>query len=144
MKTIAIIPYLGYKNAEKAIEWLCNAFGFTEHLVVRGENGVIVHAELTLDKVMIMLGSAEHNNESEFSKYLKHPADMGSCETQTPYIIIEDSYLDEHFAKAKSCGAKIIIELRAEDYGGRNYSCADLEGHLWSFGSYNPWASANK
>ena len=144
MKTTAIIPYLGYKNAQKAIEWLCNAFGFEEHLVVRSDNDLIAHAELKLDKVMVMLGSAQHNNETAFSKYLKHPADIGNCETQTPYIIMEDNYLDEHFAKAKSYGAKIIIELRTEDYGGRNYSCADLEGHLWSFGSYNPWTSENK
>jgi hypothetical protein len=24
-------------------------------------------------------------------------------------------------------------------YGGRGYSCKDLEGHIWSFGTYNPW-----
>ena len=60
MEATAIIPYLGYKNAPKAIEWLCNAFGFEVHLVVPADNGLIVHAELKLDKVMIMLGSAEH------------------------------------------------------------------------------------
>ena len=144
MAAITIIPYLGYKDAPKAIEWLCNAFGFQKHLVVPDEDDVIVHAELKLDKLMIMLGSAEHNNETEFSKYLKHPAEMGGCETQTPYIIMDDGDLDEHFAKAKSSGAKIIVELRSEVYGGRNYSCADLEGHLWSFGSYNPWKNENK
>src|SRR5580704_12147338 len=26
-----------------------------------------------------------------------------------------------------------------EDYGGRGYTCRDLEGHIWSFGSYDPW-----
>jgi len=144
MKATSIIPYLGYKDAPKAIEWLCSVFGFEKHLVVPGDNGVIVHAELKLDKVMIMLGSADHNKESEFSKYLKHPSDTGGCETQTPYIIMEDSYLDDHFAKAKAGRAKIIIELRAEEYGGRNYSCADLEGHLWSFGSYDPWKAESK
>ena len=25
------------------------------------------------------------------------------------------------------------------DYGGRGYACRDLEGHLWWFGSYDPW-----
>jgi len=144
MTAIAIIPYLGYKNAPKAIEWLCNAFGFQEQLVVPGENNQIVHAELKLDSVLIMLGSSEHNIETAFSKYLKHPAEMGGCETQTPYVVMDDEDLDEHFAKAKSYGAKIIIELRSETYGGRNYSCADLEGHLWSFGSYNPWKNENK
>jgi transposase len=41
-----------------------------------------------------------------------------------------DSLLDGH------------IEIRDEDYGGRDYSCRDPEGHVWNFGSYDPWASA--
>jgi len=90
MKATSLIPYLGYKDAPAAIEWLCTAFGFEKHLVVPGANGMIVHAELKLDRIMIMLGSADHNKESEFSKYLKHPSQTGGCETQTPYIIIVD------------------------------------------------------
>ncbi|HEX7441145.1 MAG TPA: hypothetical protein VF319_13720 [Caldimonas sp.] len=27
-----------------------------------------------------------------------------------------------------------------EDYGGRGFSCFDLEGHLWAVGTYDPWA----
>jgi uncharacterized glyoxalase superfamily protein PhnB len=27
-----------------------------------------------------------------------------------------------------------------QDYGGRVYSARDPEGHVWSFGSYDPWA----
>jgi hypothetical protein len=26
-----------------------------------------------------------------------------------------------------------------EDYGGRGFSCRDLEGRLWNFGTYDPW-----
>ena len=36
-------------------------------------------------------------------------------------------------------GATIATEIKDEDYGGRDFSCYDLEGHLWSFGSYDPW-----
>jgi uncharacterized glyoxalase superfamily protein PhnB len=143
MKAKSVVPYLGYKDAPSAIEWLCNAFGFEKHLVVPGENRIIIHAELKFGNVMIMLGSSVHNRETEFSKHLRHPLDIGGFETQTPYIIMNDIDLEEHFEKAKSAGAKIIIELRKEDYGGRNYSCADPEGHLWSFGSYDPWKKEN-
>ena len=31
------------------------------------------------------------------------------------------------------------IEIKDEDYGGRGFSCYDLEGHLWNFGTYDPW-----
>jgi uncharacterized glyoxalase superfamily protein PhnB len=25
--------------------------------------------------------------------------------------------------------------------GGRDYTARDLEGHVWTFGTYDPWAS---
>jgi len=45
-------------------------------------------------------------------------------------------------ARAVAAGAEIVIEIKDEDYGGRDYSCRDPEGHVWNFGSYDPWASA--
>ena len=36
----------------------------------------------------------------------------------------------------------MVLEIKTEDYGGRGYSCRDVEGHLWNFGSYNPWQAA--
>jgi uncharacterized glyoxalase superfamily protein PhnB len=35
--------------------------------------------------------------------------------------------------------AKIVMNIKDEDYGGRGVSCCDLEGHLWNFGTYDPW-----
>jgi uncharacterized glyoxalase superfamily protein PhnB len=36
-----------------------------------------------------------------------------------------------------------VIEPRDRDYGGRDYTCRDREGHVWTFGSYDPWAVAS-
>jgi uncharacterized glyoxalase superfamily protein PhnB len=36
-----VIPYLRYRDAPAAIEWLCTAFGFEQQLVVPGEHGTI-------------------------------------------------------------------------------------------------------
>jgi uncharacterized glyoxalase superfamily protein PhnB len=33
-----------------------------------------------------------------------------------------------------------VMEIEDQDYGGRLYSCRDPEGHLWNFGTYDPWA----
>ncbi len=137
MTTKSIIPSINYKNAITAIEWLCNAFGFQKHLIVPNAEGKIIHAELTLDNIMIMVGSTDSG--TEFSKLIKHPSDIGGFETQSPYIVLDDKEIDEHYKRAKKYGAKIIVELKEEDYGGKNYSCYDLEGHLWNFGSYDPW-----
>ena len=135
MKATSIIPCLGYKDALTAIEWLCNAFGFEKHQVFTEENGIVSHAELKLGNVMIMIGSQQH--DSPYTRLIKHPSDIGGFETQSPYVVIEN--VDEHYARAKNHGAKIIIDLKEESYGGKNYSCYDLEGHLWNFGSYDPW-----
>ena len=46
---------------------------------------------------------------------------------------------DAHYKKAVEKGAEVVLDIKDEDYGGRGYTCKDLEGHLWSFGTYNPW-----
>jgi len=130
-----VIPALRYNDAAAAIEWLCKAFGFEKHLVVPGEHGSIAHAQLTFGNGMIMLGSAR---DDEFGRLVKPPRDLGGCGTQSPYIIVEDA--DKHYARAVAAGARIVIEIKDEDYGGRGYSCQDPEGHVWNFGTYDPWA----
>ena len=52
-----VIPALRYADAPKAIEWLCQAFGFERQLVVPGENGSIAHAQLRFGNGLFMLGS---------------------------------------------------------------------------------------
>ncbi len=42
---------------------------------------------------------------------------------------------------ARAAGAEIVMDIEDADYGGRGYSCRDLEGHVWSFGTHDPWAS---
>ena len=44
-----------------------------------------------------------------------------------------------HYERAKAAGAEIIDDYAEQDYGGAGYSCRDPQGHLWWFGSYNPW-----
>ena len=50
---------------------------------------------------------------------------------------------DAHYRAAPTRPApRSCSHLETKDYGGRGYTCRDLEGHLWSFGSYDPWATA--
>jgi uncharacterized glyoxalase superfamily protein PhnB len=129
-----VIPSLRYQDAPKAIEWLCDTFGFEKNLVVPGEGGRIAHAQLTFGNGMIMLGSVD---AGEYGRHLKQPAETGGAVTQSIYIIVPDT--DAHYSRARAAGATIVIDIKDEDYGGRGYTCRDLEGHIWSFGSYNPW-----
>jgi uncharacterized glyoxalase superfamily protein PhnB len=131
-----VIPCLRYRNAPAAIEWLCQAFGFEKHLVVPGEGDTIVHAQLSFGNGMIMLGSVL---DTEFGQLMKQPDEIDGAETQTAYVIVSDA--DAVYARAKTAGAQIVLDIKDDDYGGRGFSCRDLEGHLWNFGTYDPWGA---
>ncbi len=132
--TATIIPTLRYSDAVSAIEWLCRAFGFEEHLVVPGDGGGIAHAQLKFGNGMIMLGSVRAD---EFGQMIKQPVEVDGAETQSPYVIVEN--VDSHCEQAKSAGAIMVMEPADQPHGGRFYSCRDIEGHLWNFGTYDPW-----
>lgn len=132
--TATIIPCLRYADASAAIDWLCRAFGFEAQMVVPGENGTVAHAQLRFGNGMIMLGSVRPD---EFGSLIKQPSAIEGAETQCPYIVVDDA--DTHFAQANAAGAEIIMEVEDQPHGGRLYSCCDPEGHLWNFGTYDPW-----
>lgn len=133
-----VVSCLRYRNAPAAIDWLCNVFGFDRHAVYPGEGDTIAHAQLTFPGGgMIMLGSVE--NQSEWGKLVKQPDEIDGCETQSVYLVTTDA--DAIYAKAKAAGAEIVIEIKDEEYGGRGFTCRDLERHLWTVGTYNPWQS---
>jgi uncharacterized glyoxalase superfamily protein PhnB len=130
-----IIPALRYRNRAAAIDWLYKAFGFERKMVVPGEGGSIAHAELTLGNGMIMLGDAE----TEYGWLVQPPQPPTRANTQGTYVVVAD--VDGHYARAKAAGAEIVLDLKTQDYGGRDYTCRDLEGHVWTFGNYDPWVN---
>jgi uncharacterized glyoxalase superfamily protein PhnB len=131
-----LIPCLRYRDAPAAIEWLCKVFGFEKQLVVPGPNNTIAHAQLSFGNGMLMLGSAE--NPGEWAKLIKQPDEIGGYETQSPFLVVDDA--DAVYARAKAAGAKIVLEIKDQEYGSRDFSCRDPEGHLWNVGTYDPWA----
>jgi uncharacterized glyoxalase superfamily protein PhnB len=133
-----VIPGLRYRDSAKAVEWLCQAFGFEKKLVVPGPNGSVVHAELTHESGMVMLGSGEAHGNVNYGKYVRTPSDLGGKVSGGMYVIVDDP--DAHYARAKQAGAEIVLDIKTEEYGGRGYTCRDFEGHVWTFGSYDPWA----
>jgi uncharacterized glyoxalase superfamily protein PhnB len=104
---------------------------------VPNDDGTIAHAQLRFGNGMIMLGSAAAQ-ETEFGRLMKQPDEIGGAETQSPYVVVDDA--DAVYTRARAAGARIALEIKDEDYGGRGFSCYDLEGHLWSFGTYDPWS----
>jgi len=122
-----IYPCLRYRDAPAAIAWLEKAFGLTRHAVYDGADGAVAHAQMTLGSGMIMLGSAKDD-------FIRN-AGVGP---QCVYVAIADP--DAHHARAAAAGARIVRAPGDTDYGSREYCALDIEGHVWSFGTYRPTA----
>jgi len=132
-----LIPSLRYRDALAAIDWLCTAFRLTKNAVY-GDGKTVFHAQLTYNGGMVMLGSVD--NASDYGKLTVQPDEIGQRSTGGIYLAVPDA--DTVYATAKAAGAEIVMDIRDMEYGGRGFTCRDLEGHLWSVGSYNPWDEA--
>jgi uncharacterized glyoxalase superfamily protein PhnB len=130
------MPALRYRNAPAAIDWLCKVFGFARHAVHEGEPGTIAHAELTLNGGMIMLGTGK---DDDYGRGFKTPNELGGIETRGAYIVVPDA--DAVHARAVAAGGIIVRPLQDTPYGSREFGVKDPEGHSWSVGTYDPWAT---
>ncbi|QGP79522.1 VOC family protein [Sphingobium sp. CAP-1] len=133
------IPCLRYADAPAAIDFLCDAFGFTRHAVYpdAADPTIIHHAQLVLGDGMVMLGSVK-DMEGE-SLYTWSTARDLSGVTAAVYVVVPDP--DGHCLHARNEGAVVVQEPADNDgYPGRGYTALDPEGNVWSFGSYDPWA----
>ncbi len=128
-----IIPCLRYRRALAAVEWLGKAFGFEKQFVHTAADGEVEHAQLILGQGMIMVGPARDN---EFGKLLRQPGELGGFVTQSIYVVVPDP--DAVHTRARAAGAEIVKEPIDQPYGGRDFTCRDPEGHVWTFGSYDP------
>ncbi|MGH6891881.1 MAG: VOC family protein, partial [Dongiaceae bacterium] len=113
-----IFPALRYRNAPAAIEWLGKAFGFEKQFVVPGENNTVAHAQLRFGTGLIMMGSGGKPD----------PTNPWATERYGTYVVVKD--IDAHYARAKAAGAQIMRPIADTDYGSREYSVRDCEGHL--------------
>lgn len=130
--TVTMFPFLRYHDAAVAIAWLVQAFGLEERAVFPAPDGTIAHAELGCGGSVVMLGSVKADGLG-----LKTSRELGAA-SQGIYMYVPG--IDAHYARARAAGADILYELRQTEYGSREYGAHDLEGNLWSFGTYLPGA----
>jgi uncharacterized glyoxalase superfamily protein PhnB len=127
---------LTYHDASRMIDWLCDAFGFSLRLKVEGDEGQIMHSELTYGDGVIMIGGEQFGPAARWGVDRKSPRSIGGCNTQGLMVYVDD--VDAHCAHARTRGAKIVEEVATHDYGDdywadKSYGALDPEGHLWWF-----------
>lgn len=121
----AFISALVYKDNRAALAWLQKAFGFEPSEILTDAEGKIVHAEMTHGDGVVMIGN-------EWADWTRSPASLGGKNTQRIHVRLARG-IDEHCARARQAGAKIVMEPADQFYGDRSYIAADLEGHHWTF-----------
>ncbi|WP_179380932.1 VOC family protein [Jannaschia marina] len=114
-----IVPYLSYRDAQAAIDFLTTAFGLSVVQVQTGDDGAVVHAELRHGNGVIMLGAADLPKGSPGI-----------------FLVVED--VDAHHARAVEGGAEVVYGPEDTEWGARRWRARDPEGHEWSFGTYQP------
>jgi len=117
-----------YADAKAAVKQLTEAFGFTELAVYENEDGLVAHAELVQGNGAVMLGS--RGTGSAYDKLMKDAGPTGV------YVVVDD--VDAHHRHAVEHGAEILMPPTDQDYGSRDYMARDVEGNVWSFGTYAP------
>ncbi len=131
---MSIYAAVNYTDPNAAVDWLCTAFGFTAEEVFHDDAGVVQHAVLSLGsgkvagKVMVSGPREPGWLGSTGAAPLASPISL--------YAVVDDPVA--HRDQAAAEGATIVREPEHTDYGSHEYSARDLDGNLWSFGTYRP------
>jgi PhnB protein len=133
--TQRLVPMLAYDDAEAALRFLCEAFGFVERFRMPMDDGRIGHAEVVLHGQVVMLASVYP--ELGFAS----PRKLEGCASQLMFYVDD---VDAHFARAREAGATVLAEPVDEFYGARVYRALDCEGHRWIFATQTRDVSADE
>ncbi len=112
---VVVIPELAYRNVSEAAAWLCAAFGFRERLRIANH------------RIQLSVGSSGAVVAIEFESATDQPADRAHA------VLVRSEDVDQHHARAKAFGARIIRSPESYPFGERQYTVEDIGGHVWTF-----------
>jgi MerR family transcriptional regulator, thiopeptide resistance regulator len=115
-----VIPIVPYEDIRVAHEFLVDVLQFTSGGIVETPDGHVVHGEVKVGDRRIWLHEATSG--------LSTPRRTG-VETAGISVFVDD--VDAHCAYARERGADIEREPEDQEYGLRDYSVRDPEGHRW-------------
>ena len=112
-----VVPVLIYPDVRKAVDWLCEAFGFVERLRI-GENH---RSQLTIGDGAVIIADVRHD---------QRPPRPGEV---THQVMVRVENVKAHCQRAREHGARILMEPTDFEYGERQYTAEDVAGHQWKF-----------
>lgn len=117
---------MAYTDPETGIRFVTEVLGFEELVLVRGDDGSIVHSEYRWPEGGI-IGIAHADGDNPF---LPPPGQNGV------YVVTADPHAV--WARCQDAGVDVIRAPEEPHYdpGGMGFSVRDPEGNAWSFGTY--------
>jgi uncharacterized glyoxalase superfamily protein PhnB len=112
-----VVPVLIYPDVREAVAWLSSAFGFEERVQI-GEDH---RSQLRFGDGAVIVGDVRHE---------RRPPRPGEV---THSVLVRVDGVDAHCERARSRGARILMEPTDFEYGERQYEAEDLAGHRWTF-----------
>lgn len=125
-----LIPVVRYADCNAATTMFTEVFGFTLGNVFRDDAGLVMHGEFSFGHGGVMIGPVA---DTPFGKYMRQPKEAGGI-TASFFVIVTDP--DAILAKCEAARLEILMPLRDESYGSREFTVRDAEGHIWTFGTY--------
>lgn len=116
MPVATVIPELAYPDVGKAIDWLCEAYGFTLRLRIANHR-----AQLIIGDGAIVVTEQRDGLRG---------SDAGD---QSFSIMVRVDDVDRHYQRALQHGADILQAPADYPYGERQYVTRDICGHRWTF-----------
>jgi uncharacterized glyoxalase superfamily protein PhnB len=119
----SLVPYLTFHRGDASLRFLTDVLGFEVLAEQRDDDGGVLHAELRRDDAVVMGGAG----------------DAAPGAAPGLYLVVED--VDATFTGATGAGAEVVQEPMDTEWGTRRARVRDLDGHEWSFGTYQPGQS---
>src|SRR5215469_14152956 len=112
-----VIPVLTYPDVREAVAWLSAAFGFVERVRI-GEDH---RSQLRVGDGAVIIADVHGD---------RRPPRHGEV-THSVTVRVEDARA--HCERARTHGARILMEPTDFEYGERQYNAEDPFGHHWTF-----------
>ncbi len=111
MPEATVIPVLVYPDFTRAVDWLCDTFGFSLRLRIADHR-----AQLNVADGAVVVTSGSLGDRQGFGS-----------------IMVRVKDVNFHYERSKERQARVLIMPADYSYGERQYTVEDLAGHHWTF-----------
>jgi uncharacterized glyoxalase superfamily protein PhnB len=123
-----LTPFLTVRDGARALAFYEAAFGFARRDVFTGDDGVVMHGEVTWHDASVMFAPEDPSSPS------RAPVSSGVASPVALYVYCDD--VDALFDRATAAGAEARMPPADMPWGDRMCSLGDPDGHTWNFATH--------